>query len=62
MMFRAGQQSYANQHYAVVHNSAQVYGGQIWEVSYPAGVLRRITNDLSMYTGVFVDASGQNLP
>ena len=34
---------------------------QIWQVSYPAGVLRRVTNDSDSYTGLGVNAGGSDL-
>ena len=34
---------------------------QIWEVAYPSGRLRRITNDLNEYTGVSITADGQRI-
>jgi len=34
---------------------------QIWEVSYPEGTARRITNDLNTYTGVGVTSDGSTL-
>lgn len=34
---------------------------QIWKVSYPSGVPRRITNDSDNYTGVGLDAGGSDL-
>ncbi len=34
---------------------------QIWQISYPAGVLRRVTNDSDSYTGLSLDAGGSDL-
>ena len=34
---------------------------QIWYIPYPKGEARRITNDLSNYTGISVDAKGTSL-
>jgi Tol biopolymer transport system component len=34
---------------------------QIWQVSYPAGVLRRVTNDSDSYTGLSLNARGSDL-
>jgi len=39
----------------------EFFVGQLWEVSYPRGEARRITNDLNLYAGVTVDAAGKNL-
>jgi Tol biopolymer transport system component/predicted Ser/Thr protein kinase len=38
-----------------------VNASQIWQVSYPAGVPRRITNDLNNYTGVSLTLDGSRL-
>jgi Tol biopolymer transport system component len=35
--------------------------GQIWEISYPGGDIRRITNDLGTYSGLSVSADGRAL-
>jgi eukaryotic-like serine/threonine-protein kinase len=34
---------------------------QLWQLSYPAGESRRITNDLNSYTGVSIDARAHSL-
>jgi len=34
---------------------------QLWEVSYPEGDMRRITNDLNFYTGATITADGSTL-
>ena len=36
-------------------------GPQIWEVAYPSGDIRRITNDLNSYSGISLTADGQRL-
>jgi len=41
--------------------SEQGANAQIWELSYPGGEARRITNDLNFYTGVTVTADGSTL-
>ena len=35
--------------------------GQIWEISYPGGKERRVTNDLNDYRGVSLSRDGKNL-
>lgn len=41
--------------------SDQSANAQIWELSYPGGEARRITNDLNFYTGATVTADGSTL-
>ena len=44
--------------------SAVEFGGftpQLWQVSYPSGERRRITNDLNNYIGVSVSADGRSI-
>jgi eukaryotic-like serine/threonine-protein kinase len=41
--------------------SVQSANAQIWELSYPGGDARRITNDLNFYTGTTVTADGSTL-
>jgi serine/threonine protein kinase/Tol biopolymer transport system component len=41
--------------------SGSVLNGQLWEVSWPAGTVRRITNDLNYYSGVSVTANGSEM-
>ena len=37
------------------------FTGQIWEVSFPGGNARRITNDLNLYGGLAIDGTGDHL-
>ena len=41
--------------------SGQSANAQMWELSYPGGDMRRITNDLNFYTGATVTADGSTL-
>ncbi|MGH9707953.1 MAG: protein kinase domain-containing protein, partial [Candidatus Acidiferrales bacterium] len=34
---------------------------QIWELTYPGGVKRRVTNDLNFYTGASITSDGESL-
>jgi eukaryotic-like serine/threonine-protein kinase len=41
--------------------SGSVLNAQLWEVSWPAGKVRRITNDLNYYSGASVTANGSEM-
>ncbi len=45
----------------VVQASEGFSGGQLWEVAYPSGAERRITNDVATYSGVSITADGRVL-
>jgi len=40
---------------------AGLAGSQIWDVSYPSGTIRRVTNDLNNYSGVSLTGDGHTL-
>nr|MBA3356740.1 PD40 domain-containing protein [Pyrinomonadaceae bacterium] len=39
----------------------QKFSSQLWQLSYPVGEVRRITNDLNSYTGVSLNADASSL-
>ncbi len=41
--------------------SGSVLNAQLWEASWPAGAVRRITNDLNYYAGASVTANGSEM-
>jgi Tol biopolymer transport system component len=47
--------------FGLVAASFSAGGPQIWQVSYPSGDARRITNDLNNYVGVAFAANGKSL-
>jgi hypothetical protein len=42
-------------------DQASVYSAQLWQLSYPDGRVRRITNDLNSYSGVSVSVDSNAL-
>ena len=42
-------------------NSSATFSSQIWEVSYPDGEARRVTNDLNRYQGTTLTSDGSEL-
>jgi serine/threonine protein kinase len=48
---------------SIIMSKADTFGGpvQLWRMSYPDGAVFRVTNDVSSYVGVEVDAARDNL-
>ncbi|MHB8526990.1 MAG: protein kinase domain-containing protein [Candidatus Acidiferrales bacterium] len=47
--------------FASAKTGESAFNAQLWELSYPAGQVRRITNDLNFYLGASITADGSRL-